>query len=270
MKQFGIAILIILVSLPLFAGETKSMYRNGILIYYDGTTTETVDAVAPIKLFQDFNVAGLYIDAIDGSRIQGWSFNAVNSGTHATSTADYGILSATTGAADDDDLEISSGITFLPSKFPVVEARIAISGAVSETTSPTALVFGFSDAQTEAADYLAAVANNNVVGASATDCALFVRDYDQTGAYVNTVCARAGTAVTSTETNTLTKDSYNIYRVEVDSSGNCVFSIDGTIVQTHNAAITTTTPLCVYLGYINRGGGVHGVKVDYIRAWQVR
>lgn len=59
----------------------------------------------------------------------------------------------------------------------------------------------------------------------------------------------------------------HIYRVALDSLGNATFSIDGVAVGGLAACLTTTAPLCAFLGVIARTTSARVLTVDYIKAW---
>lgn len=261
----NIFLLAVLCAAILPAGaDIQSEWLNGNLRFYDATTSETVDVVAPVKLVEDFLwAAGTYITAPTPSFV---TFAAVNSGSLVIAAATDGVATLTTGVADDDDLDLASELTFVAARNCSAEARIRLA------TTVCGFNFGFSDATGEAADLIAMTFATGTLTTTASDAALIYADSDATTDVFRAAAVAAdvdGASITSTVTQ---DTNYHIYRVDINEDGDCSFWIDGKLIGTQAAGITTTDPLCVYIGLIKRDGaaGAAIAYVDYIKAWQSR
>ena len=240
----------------------KSRWTGGMLEFRDEVTGETVNAYAPVKLFDDFT--GLAIDNTND-----WTVAGVNSGTATVTAAIGGHMRLTTGGADDDDIDVASSLTWEASKFCVCEARIAMNDVAA-----TAFCFGFADATGYAADQIAVTYNGTTLTSNAGDCAMWFMDSEGTSdmfrcAAVNNTTAGTVTAVplaTATPTNAV----FHTFRVQINSAGDCAFFFDGEHIYTQLLGITTTDDLCVYVGFMNHEIAANTLDVDYIKAWQLR
>lgn len=239
--------------------STKGRWSNGFLEYYDSGSDDHIPAGASIYVYDDFT--GPAIDTTND-----WNFDSVNSGAVAYSSALGGVARVTTGAADNDDCEIATGLVFQAQYGCVMEARIADNDA-----DKTCFCVGFTDAISEGADTLAITFDSNALVTTASDAAMLVHDHDYAGtsAYVQLVTVKADTDGTPVASTTTVADGvYHVYRVEIDTAGNVKGYIDGELVGTVSEAITTTDQLCAYVGFINHGeAAANTLDIDYIRAW---
>ena len=266
---------------PAANGEIHSEWLNGMLRYYDSYTAETIDVVVPSKLFEEFqlaaaayNIPSLTLGVTSASDTIGigmvipppWLFTGVNSASMAVVNTANGVLTLGVGAADLDDVEFASSLIFAASRNCSAEARIAFS------TTLVAMAFGFSDATSENADTLAMTFDTVTLTTTASNAALIFFDSAATSDVVRACSVKADADGTTKTTTTAMDTNYHIYRVDVDSTGGITYWMDGVSLGTQTAGITTSTPLCVYLGVARRGAGTTGVlaRVDYIRAWQGR
>jgi len=235
----------------------KSRWRQGFLEFTstEGDDIEVVNAMAPVKYFLEFN--GPAIDTTN-------DVNQTAIGAGAITTVD-GLGTITTAAGDDDNVEIASDLVFKAGYGCVCEARIR-----NDDIAGQGYFFGFSDAITEGADSLP-IDYSGGAGAlvsDADDCAGFFMDPDKTDASIMCGSTIATTASTPIDTGTdAVNATWHTYRVELDTAGNAYYYFDGAYVGTDTLAITTTDPLCVYLGTINREGFANTLDVSYIRAW---
>jgi len=240
----------------------KHPYTRGFLKYYDnvslGEGGECLQVVCPITIYDDFT--GVAVDATND-----WVKSIVNSSTFAPVAGEHGgIARITTGAADDDDMEVSTSLCFKASAGIGMETRIA-TGDIANT----AMNIGFTDAVTEAADLLAFTFATTVLTNTADDAALFFTDKDATTNLLRFAASKATTASAIT-TGTLPVDgAFHVYRVEIDSSGNIAAYYDGALFASVSAGITITDPLCAYIGLINREAFANTLDVDYIRVWSL-
>lgn len=239
--------------------STKAKYQNALLRYFESTTDETVDVMAPVLWFDDFT--GAAIDATNDYVVAG-----VNGGTAAINVAICGTVRITTGAADDDDVDMATSLVWSAGKSCCAEARIACADVAH-----TAFNFGFSDATGEAADKIAVTFAAAAATTTATDFAGFFLDADATSNVIRAMAVKNNTDSAIVATSTTPADNeYHVYRVEIDADGNVSFFVDGARVGGVSAAITTTVALCVYVGFINREAAANTLDVDYIKAWQKR
>jgi hypothetical protein len=233
----------------------EGVWQNGVLEFRDAAG-RVVDVQAPVVVNEDF--LGVTVD-ITNDHV----FAAVNSGAIARAAGAAGIARLTTGGADDDDAELATPLNFLASKGCSVEVS-----AATNDIAGSGFCIGFSDATGEAADTLAVTYSGTTLTSSATDCAVFFHDPDATTDVIRTVAVKNDVDGTVTSTGVAAVNgTFNRYRVDVKSNGDVSFYLNGNHVATHAAAITTTAPLCVYIGVINREGAANTFDVDYIRAW---
>lgn len=242
--------------------STKAKYKSGFLRYYDnaslGEGGEVLQVFAPVMLYDDF--LGKEIDGTND-----WVESAVNSSSTATVSGEAnGIARITTGAADDDDHELSTPLCFKASKGIGMEARIALGDVAA-----TAFNVGFSDAVTEAADLLAFTYATTTLTTTATDAALFFMDADATSNVLRAAAVKNNTDSTITAGSALVNDAFHVYRIEIDSSGNISWYLDGALFKSATSAITTTVALCAYVGLINRETAANTLDIDYIRVWSL-
>ncbi len=227
--------------------------ENGYLKFFDIATGRTID----IKTGGPSVIDHMY----QASQAQ-WNTAIVNGSSHAYAG---GILTITTGAANDDDHEMTSDLMFDPSKGLTAEARIAIG-----TQATSGFNFGFSDALTEAADKLAITFATASATTNATDAALFFHDSDATTNRVRAMGVNGdtdGTIITASSA-ALVDAAFHHYRVEVDPSGNAKFYYDDVLAGTQLLAVDTGATLCAYFGLITRTAAAKTAQIDYMHAWQ--
>jgi len=266
------ALLILLAILPPAPqAETRSEWRNGILVFYDTTNYETVEAFAPVKVFDEFvyssSSASVGIEAVTTVWIVNTNSVAASAGGLSIVSATGGIARLTCGASDNDDQELASDFLWSASKACAMEARIRAG------TSVIAFCVGFSDSQNEPADTLAVTYSGTTLTSTASDCAVFFFDSDATTDNIYAVAVKGDTDGTVVNSGvSLQASTWHVYRVEINENGDVDFWLDGVHVGSESTGITTNVPLCVYLGVIKRDSAAGSVTldVDYIRAWQRR
>lgn len=264
-----ICILLVLFAVLFFVAaaeaEITSKWHNGFLEYYDTSTGETVDVLAHDKVFP------VWTSSSSWSLTPTFNLTVVNSGT---AVANNGVVEVRTGAADNDNVEIATDVYFTGSKFAVVETHLAIQPGL------TAFFFGFTDAITEGADDIPIMHEGGTIVALATDAAGIFYDPEQasgTGDYVVATTVKDGVLVTPiTATAALTTvatpvtNTFYVYKVTLDDSGNADFWFNNHHLGRKAAGITASDNLCAYLGFINRAGVVQYATPTYVRAWQKR
>lgn len=264
MKRLFGMILLLAVAFPMtVSAEVNTQWRAGILRYFETTTGETLDVVAPVKIFENYTRPVGLITTVTTNV----SFAAVNSGSLKILSATGGEATVTLGAADNDDAEIATELIFWSGKFCAAEARVALS------TTTCGFNFGFTDAKDEIADKMPCDYATATLTSTASNCAVFFYDSDATTDDLYCVSVKDDTDGTVTDTGTAgAAGTYHVYRVEIDDSGNCDFYLDGVHIYQEATGISTHVPLCGYLGFIRRDGATGSVtgKVSYLRVWQKR
>lgn len=237
----------------------KAKYNeNGFLRYFDSATKETLDVVAPVKHFDDFTEKT--VDLTNSYTVAG-----VNSGTAAINVATGGTMRITTGAADDDDVDFATDLIFKAANRCEMEVRMTANDILA-----AAFCVGFTDATGEAADLIPLTFATTSLTSTASNCAMFFYDTDATTDIIRAVAVKADTDGTIFTGPAPVAGTYNTYRVSIAADGSCSFYLDGVLLGTQASGITTTTPLCAYIGVINREGAVNTWDVDYIKIWQGR
>ncbi len=227
--------------------------ENGYLKFFDIATGRTID----VKTGGPCVIDHMY----QASQAQ-WNTAIVNGSSQSYAG---GILTITTGGADNDDHEMTSDLMFDPSKGLTAEARIALTDE-----DGSAFNFGFSDALTEAADLIAVTFSGTTLTSNATDAALFFHDPDATTNRVRAVSVNGdtdGTVITASSA-ALVDAAFHTYRIEVDPAGNTKSYYDDALSGTQALGVDTTATLCGYFAIINREGSANTVQLDYMHAWQ--
>jgi hypothetical protein len=233
--------------------------QNGFARVFDPTTGETLQVLAPFAHLDDFS--NKTVDLTNGYTVAG-----VNSGTAAISVGLGGICRITTGAADDDDVDLATDLIFKASSRLILEARFA-----QNDIAATAFNVGFSDATGEAADLIAVTYATASLTTTASDCALFFADSDATSNVIRAVTCKNNTDGTVLSTGIApVNGTFHIYRVELDADGNAAFYMDGALVGTQASGVTASTALCAYVGCINREGSANTFDLDYLKIWMGR
>ena len=192
--------------------------ENGYIRYYDVVSGDTVEVLTGgPKIIQHF-----------WTPEEKYTDSAVNS---STSVIANGVCTITTGVADNDDHDFTSGLIFDPSKGLTAECRLAL-GDADQTA--------FNSDAGATTDFVGAVAVNT--------------DTD-------------GTVLTATST-ALVDSAYHRYKVEIDPASNCKFYYDNVLVGTETAGVATTATLCAYFALINRESAANTGALSYMHAWQ--
>ncbi len=215
----------------------------------------TVDAAT--TKFDDFT--GIALDSTND-----WTVAGVNGGTAALIATDGGAMQITTGAADNDDVDVASSIIWRADKNCVMEVRWR-----QNDVDGTAINLGFSDATGEAADLIAFTFDTVTLTSTASNAVLLFQDPDATTNAIRCAGVKANqdTAVVASEA-TLGDAVIHTGRVECEADGTTSFYVDNILLQRVADAVTATTPLCIYLAVINREGFVNTLDILQVRAWQ--
>ena len=227
----------------------NSAWENGCLVFRDASKY-IVDVQAPIKAVLN--------TALDTN---GWTVAGVNSGAMA---ATLGVQTISTGNADDDDVDVATGLIFNPAKGLSIEGRLR-----NDDVDPSALNFGFSDATGEAADKIAFTFATATLTTNASDAALFFHDADATTDLIRCATVGGDTDSTVIASSTTPADGTEYkFRIDIAPTGYATFYLDDVNLGTADQIVTTTTPLCAYIGYITREGAVNTCDIVYAAAWQ--
>lgn len=271
MRKCGwVVLMLVLVAVcGVAAGDVVGGWNNGLgcTVWRDTESGETVWALAPVRQLIDFTTGSdLGAGAIltDGGLLIA---DADNSGTVALTSGADGIARLTSGAADDDAVELATLLAYTGSRNVVAEFRLAVNDVAH-----TGVCFGVSDATSEASDVLAYTFNTAGLSVStASDGAYFVVDADKPTTTMYGCAVKANVDATPVSTGvTVANGVFHVYRLEVDADGDVEWFVDGVSKGGAPAAVTATTALCGYVGIINREAAANTCDVDYIRIWQKR
>jgi hypothetical protein len=216
--------------------------------------------------------------ALDSQVPQLWDATETGAATPFAPSASEpgGAIICVTGATTNNGQEVGGTlIGWQPSTQGTVvfEARAKFVGDTTATDGD--FYFGLSDAKTEASSLPYVVSATSTLTTHApSDAALFAYSsiptsgalYSASGNYVGMITTKADTDTVSA--STVVKDSsYHIYRVEINSSGDCTFSIDGTVVKHLAAAVTAATKYTPYCAVVAKNSHAHTGTIDYIRVY---
>ena len=186
------------------------------------------------------------------------------SDTIAISETAGGECLITTGTVDDDSCMLATAIIFNGSKKAVCEVRVTI-----DDVSGTGLFVGFSDAKSEANNSIALHYPADAFTSVADDAVGFVIDADHATSSIMLASSAATVDTTPVDTAVDWADgeTRNL-RVELDTSGNAAFYINGSLVGGLNSAVTAATLLCFTAQAITRANdGANTVQVHRVDAW---
>ena len=263
-KILLLAMMVCVVFAGTASASTKSEYRNGVLTFFDSDNYETVDVMAQVKWFDEFTSQNV------AAATTIYSVTARSSGTLVASATPGGVLTMVNPATDGMTFQIATSLDWSPGKYCVMEARFKLNSDIG------AVNIGFTDAQIEgdntaAAGVLPIAITTNTATSTNTDGAMFVLDSNQTTDTIRVLAVKAGTDGTLTSTSTTWADNtWYVMRVEINSDGDCDFWLDGNHIYQEEEGITTTTPLCAYIGTSTRSAAAIEGYIDYIRVWQKR
>lgn len=148
-----------------------------------------------------------------------------------------------------------------------VEARVKLVSSIANV----AVNIGFTDDLATSTLEEPFSISGTTITSNATDGVCFVYDTAQTNDYWHLQGVKAGT---DTAINNSSKapvaDTYALFRLELDSSGNATFFIDGVKVGTAANAVTATVALTPVVSVMARTTTSKSVDVDYIRVGSLR
>lgn len=202
--------------------------------------------------------------------------NRYNVNTEGTSAAVdileaiNGVVQIDTGTDVDNRNCIATPLLFSAARGVIAEFRIR-----TLTSDADLLMFcGLTDAVTEASTKLpikdAAIATATL-DFWADDCVGFaVRAETSDNIFCVSSAATASDQLVDSGSD-LVLETWMVLRIELDTSGNAKFYIDGTYVGAISSAVTAADPLCLFLGgLITDGSTAAFIQMDYWAAYQAR
>jgi hypothetical protein len=186
------------------------------------------------------------------------------SDTIAISEVAGGELLITTGTADNDSCMISTPIIYSGSNYSAIEARILVTDVTG-----CGFFFGFTDAKSESNNSIAIHYVGDTLTTVATDAVGFVVDADHATSSIMLAAVKNNADQTPIDTGTDWADGeVRTLRVEVDSSGNAAFWIDGVAAGALATCVTAATKLCGSIQAITRANdGANTIRVRRVDAW---
>jgi len=196
-------------------------------------------------------------------------YTVTAAGTSASVAASAGGVIGVTFTTGTDDNAIAylaaTPLVFDISQNPAIETKINITDVTGSV-----VFFGFSDALTETTPAATIDYADGTLAAAATDAVGFVIDADKASSAVYCASIATGGSVTATAaapSTVWTDGQSKTLRVELDSSGNAKFYIDGALVN-YTATAVTDVPLCAMYNVGNRDGSSDTVYARYLAKFQ--
>lgn len=144
----------------------------------------------------------------------------------------------------------------------VFEARVKCVSSVANV----AFFIGFSDSLATGTLEAPFTLSGTTFTSNATDALGFVFDTAATTDTIRCVGVKADTDATAIDTSVApTADTYQWFRIEVDSSGNATFYINDTKYGTVANAVTATVALTPIFTVVTRTTATKSMDVDYLR-----
>lgn len=241
-------------------GNTGAKWRAGQLAFYDKTTHETVEPVAPILFMDDFFGTALNGDVWTGLDVAGGTLSIpAESVVQCALAANNENQAAGVYGKDDKAYNIGKGLIF--------EARLAVTAAAASTGEIGFGVmndsYGVGSMRFLFADEIAKYA--------------FFGFYTTVGAglipVIRTDDGTLDSGIVSSGIAALSLAAYHVYRIDFTSLASVKFYIDGVGVATtttfamNTAASLAVQPwLCVYKHDTDAGRA--SIKIDSVKIWQ--
>lgn len=239
---------------------TKKRIEDGVPIVRDlGGRIIRIDA--PVVWGSDFHGAGsighpFLVSAVNGGTFAGYTAAAANGG----------LALVTTGAADDDDIDIASGLIFNAAKGIHLEARLAM-----RDIDKCVFNVGFTDTPAgEAADNIAVMHATATLTTNLTDGLILFASSDST---TNTI--RAVSVANDVDSAVLDSaflpadDEFVTVKMVVDArTYKAKVWLNGTLLG-ETSALRTAVNLAAYFGLQTLNGAAEQAFIDYLWAWQV-
>lgn len=246
--------------------RTKCRWENGVQIFYNGTTNETVRAMAPYWFYDDFTGhAGLEVgdtsetwDVIDVSAA-GLTTPAILPGTAASGATGVVNLMMDVGQNEAQDSGIYWGdqTPLNPYNDLQIEFRLALVDAIGAATTA---MWGVEGAHNADGDTVAESAWFRVTG----DQVLLTETDDTTN------------DTSTTSATTLVASAYHIFRIDFGDMSDVKFFMDGTRVNAATAHDMTNLTAAEAMfqpiikldhGAVAQAGSLY---LDYVKIWGTR
>lgn len=206
---------------------------------------------------------------------QNWVTAEAGSGTvFAPGATGATVAIAATGGTTNNGEELAGkGVLWTPSTMGgiVMECRIKFVGTTTATDGD--FYIGFNDAVTESALPYVVSATSTLTTHEPTNGAFFAYTsiatsgslYLANGNHIGIVTSKEDTDTVTAPSVSVVKDSsFHVYRLEVDSSGNAAFLIDGVSIGSVAVAFTASTPMTPYICAVNKNSHINTATLDYL------
>lgn len=241
--------------------RTKTRIEDGVKIARD-LSGRIVRIDAPVVWGSDFFGGGsigypFLVSAVNGGTFAGYTAAAANGG--------YALV--TTGAADDDDIDIASGLVFNAAKGMRLEARVAM-----RDIDKCVFNLGFTDTPAgEAADNLPVMHSGSTLTTNMTDGLILFASSDTT---TNTI--RAVSVANDVDSSIIgsggvlpADDEFVKVRIVVDPKTYKGRVYLNDVLMGESDALRTAVNLCAYFGLQTLNGAAEQAFIDYLWAWQL-
>lgn len=205
-----------------------------------------------------------------------WTATQAGSGTlHVGNTTAGTYVVGISGATTDNAVELAgTKVGWNPSTRGGLVLEVRAKFVAATTATDGDFFIGFGDAATQASSLAYVVdATSAVTTGAPTEAVGFYYSSIPTsgslfltgGNHIGMISSKAGTDTATAPTTSVVKDSnFHIYRIEMDSSANCLFFIDDVQVGYVGAAITANTEMTPYIAAVCKNSHAHTNSVDYV------
>lgn len=241
--------------------RSKSRFEDGVKITRDNLG-RIIRIDAPVVWGSDFYGAGsigypFLVSAVNGGTFAGYSAAAANGG--------WALV--TTGAADDDDIDIASPLIFNAAKGMRLEARVAM-----RDIDKVVFNLGFTDTPLgEAADNLPVMHSGSTLTTNLTDGVILFSSSDTT---INSI--RAVSVANDVDSSLLgsggvlpVDDEFVTVRMVINPKTYKARVYLNNVLMGETDALQATVNLAAYFGLQTLNGAAEQAFIDYIWAWQL-
>jgi len=208
----------------------------------------------------------IYFDDFLGDVLRDeWTPSGNNGGTEAITAGTGGTVTLTTTSTSEDRSILAGGLNWYPAQNPAFFARVQV-----DNIATVGINIGLTDAVTEANDHLAFEISTATIVDTCTDGVSWVFDTDATAKYWHYCNTKDSTQGGTSYGVAPVNATYAVLGVSIDSDGNATFWYNGQQVGYKASAVTSTTPLCPFMGVIARTSAARILTVDYVALFQDR
>ena len=239
-------------------GSTRAKWRANQLVFFDGSTYETVKPISPVVFYDDF------LGTVTNTDV--WTVINVGAGSTAQAASILTLTQNVAGATDENGVYMKNDKPFDLDKGPIFECRMAVSVA---PTVGSEIIFGLMN------DNLTPGAGRILVASELLIYAMF-GFYTTVGAGLTAVIRTDDAAANSgivTTGITVVANAYHIYRIDFTDVADVKFYIDGVGVATgttfsmaNGANVMMQAILTSQKVGVDAGLGT--ALFDYIKIWQ--